>query len=224
VRALILDATEQIMLEEGYAGVSSRKVSARAGLKSKLLHYYFRTMDDLFIAAFQRLEDGYEAFQRLEDGYDERFARAAASDRPLHDLWKLEKDGVSAKLILEFTALASHRPPVREVIARSARRDRTLMTAALGSVFTKYDIDQDAFSPKVIALLMAGLTRALSTELALGSEEGHEEALAFVARLIARFEAAGGASEKLKPRSRSQTPKRSGTTPGPAADGDTLFR
>jgi AcrR family transcriptional regulator len=60
-RTRILDATERIMLEEGYAGVSSRKVAARAGLKSKLLHYYFATMDDLFIAAFQRREDWHIA-------------------------------------------------------------------------------------------------------------------------------------------------------------------
>ena len=31
-RTRILDATEEIMLEEGYAGVSSRKVAAKAGL------------------------------------------------------------------------------------------------------------------------------------------------------------------------------------------------
>ena len=32
-RALILDATEQIMLEEGYAAASTRRVAAQAGLK-----------------------------------------------------------------------------------------------------------------------------------------------------------------------------------------------
>ena len=57
-RAAILDATESIMLEEGYAAVSSRKVASRAGLTSQLLHYYFRTMDDLFIAVFVRTPGG----------------------------------------------------------------------------------------------------------------------------------------------------------------------
>src|SRR5947209_4453590 len=96
-RTLILDATEQIMIENGYAGVSSRKVAEQAGLKSKLLHYYFGSMDDLFTASFQR----------MEDRYDERFARAAASDTPLHDLWALVADPAGAALILEFTALAN---------------------------------------------------------------------------------------------------------------------
>lgn len=177
-RTLILDATEKIMVEEGYAGVSSRKVAAKAGLKSNVLHYYFPTMDALFIAAFHR----------LEDGYDQRFARAAASDQPLHNLWELARESVSAKLILEFTALASHRPAVREIIGRSARRDRSIMTAALDSVFTRYGIDRDELPPKVVAILLAGLTRALSTERVLGADDGHVEALAFVDRLLGRLE------------------------------------
>ena len=42
-----MDAAEQLLLEEGYAAVTSRRVGARAGLKPQLVHYYFRTMDDL---------------------------------------------------------------------------------------------------------------------------------------------------------------------------------
>lgn len=180
-RSLILDAVERIMLEEGYAGVSSRKVSIEAGLKSNLLHYHFRTMDDLFIAAFQRLEDRYDA----------QFARAAASANPLRDLWALGREAPSAKLILEFTALASHRARVRETIARSAGRDRRIMSAALDAVFVRYGVDRSRYPPKVIALLLAGLTRALSTEQVLGMDDGHEEALAFVESLLAEIEDPG---------------------------------
>src|SRR5262249_22294781 len=38
-RNAILDATEAIMREEGYAAVSSRRVAEKAGLKSQLVHY-----------------------------------------------------------------------------------------------------------------------------------------------------------------------------------------
>ena len=113
-RVAILDATESIMLEEGYAAVSSRKVANRAGLTSQLLHYYFRTMDDSFIAVFQR----------LEDKYDEHFARAVASDHPIRELWKLSMRPASTGAILEFNALATHRKTIRALIARSGGRDR----------------------------------------------------------------------------------------------------
>ena len=36
-RALLLDVTEQLMLDEGYAAVSSRSVAARAGVKAPLV-------------------------------------------------------------------------------------------------------------------------------------------------------------------------------------------
>ena len=190
-RTLILDATEQIMIEHGYAGVSSRKVAEQAGLKSKLLHYYFKSMDDLFTAAFHR----------LEDRYDERFARAAASDTPLHDLWALLVDPASASLILEFTALANHRPAVREMIARSARRDRSNFGAVLDAIFGRYGIDREKFPPKFVALLTAGLARALATERTLGADDGHAQALEMVALCLNALEPSAGARPNIPPAS-----------------------
>ena len=50
----LLDATEEIMLREGYAAVSSRSVAASVGINAPLLHYYFPTIDDLFVAVVRR--------------------------------------------------------------------------------------------------------------------------------------------------------------------------
>ncbi|HTV96193.1 MAG TPA: helix-turn-helix domain-containing protein [Steroidobacteraceae bacterium] len=183
-RAAILDATERIMLEAGYAAVSSRKVATRAGLRSQLLHYYFRTMDDLFIAVFQR----------LEDQHDEHFARAAASDHPIRELWKLSMNPASTGLVLEFTALATHRKAIRALIERSARRDRSMHVAAITGIMGRGGIGaQDlspavGLSPTVLALLMASVARTLVTESALGVSDGHAEMLAFVERQLRRME------------------------------------
>ena len=54
-RAQLLDAAERLMRDEGYAAVTSRRVAAEAGLKPQLVHYYFRTMDDLFVDLFADL-------------------------------------------------------------------------------------------------------------------------------------------------------------------------
>jgi len=191
-RTRILDATEQIMLEEGYAGVSSRKVSLRAGLKSKILHYYFATMDDLFIAAFQRREDEHFA----------RFAGAAASATPLRDLWSLAIGSANSKLYLEFNALASHRPKVREFIARSNTRDRISMTTALQSVLRKNGIDTKRFPPGVIATVIAGMARVFATDKALGTEEGHAGVLEIVELILNNIEPNG-----LNPEGHNPAPK-----------------
>src|SRR5437763_9767850 len=72
-RGVLLDAAEQLMLEEGYAAVTSRRLAEKAALKPQLVHYYFRTMDDLFLAAFRR---------RAEQGLEVQ-ARALQSRQPL---------------------------------------------------------------------------------------------------------------------------------------------
>src|SRR5258708_37148964 len=72
-RGVLLDAAEQLLLEDGYAAVTSRRVADRAGLKPQLVHYYFRTMEDLFLEVFRR---------RAEEGL-RVLATALASPQPL---------------------------------------------------------------------------------------------------------------------------------------------
>ena len=91
-RTALLDAAIALMLEEGYASVTSRKVAARAGLKPQLVHYYFATMDDLFLALVRR-----GAQVNLE-----RQVQALASAQPLRALWAFSNDPASATLTWEF--------------------------------------------------------------------------------------------------------------------------
>src|SRR5262249_23627983 len=46
-RALLLEAAEDLMREEGYPAVTTRRLAGRVGVSNQLVHYYFRTMDDL---------------------------------------------------------------------------------------------------------------------------------------------------------------------------------
>ena len=50
-RQRILDSTEEIILERGYAAVTSRSVAERVGIQPPHLHYYFKTIDDLLAYA-----------------------------------------------------------------------------------------------------------------------------------------------------------------------------
>ena len=81
-RGVLLDAAEQLMLDEGYAAVTSRRVAEKAGLKPQLVHYYFRTMDDLFLAMFRR---------RGDQGLSQQ-AAVLASPQPLWALWRFNTD------------------------------------------------------------------------------------------------------------------------------------
>src|SRR3954452_22700651 len=94
-RAQLVDAAEELLLEEGYAAVSPRRVAAKAGLKPQLVHYYFRTMDDLFL----------EVYRRRAEANLTRFERTVAEDGSLRALWAMNADPRGAAFNIEFTAL-----------------------------------------------------------------------------------------------------------------------
>lgn len=177
-RLALLDAAQQLMLEDGYAAVTSRRVAAKAGLKPQLVHYYFRTMDDLFLAVFRR-----GAERNLE-----RQAEVLTSPRPLRALWAFSNEPTGTALTLEFTALANHRKAIRAEIADYAERFRRQQTDALAGVLQSYGIDQSEFPPLAVIVLMNGLSRVMSMEATLGLTSGHAETIALVERYLDRYE------------------------------------
>jgi AcrR family transcriptional regulator len=179
-RAQLLDAAEQVLLADGYAAVTSRRVAARAGLKPQLVHYYFRTMDDLFLEVFRRRAE--ENIARIE--------RAVAADGSLRALWQLNADLRGAAFNVEFVALANHRKAIRAEIARYAERFRAAQLQALTVALEARGVTEEQFPPVVALLMMTGLTQVLTLEEALGVTAGHDTTLGFVEAAIARLEAA----------------------------------
>ena len=55
----IVNAAQDIFVEKGYDGATMREIAARAGINISMLHYYFRSKDNLFDIVFNRV------FQRL---------------------------------------------------------------------------------------------------------------------------------------------------------------
>jgi AcrR family transcriptional regulator len=178
-RAQLVEAAQQLLIEGGYAAVSSRRVAAKAGLKPQLVHYYFRTMDDLFLAVFQ-----HSAEQNLE-----RQARALASPQPLRALWEFSTEpSASGAAAMEFMALANHRPAIRDVIAEYAEQFRRRQAEALTDVFASYHIDPQELPPMALLVLMASISNVIGLERGLGVTTGHAELLTLVEGVLDRYE------------------------------------
>jgi len=177
-RAQLVDAAERLMLEEGYAAVTSRKVAAAAGLKPQLVHYYFRTMDDLYVEVFRRRAEVNLA----------KFEQALAADGSLRNLWKLNSDPRGAAFSIEFAALANHRKEIGAEIARYAERFRAAQLQALTDALGRAGVPADQMPPIAALLLMTGLTQVLALEEMLGMSTGHDETRRFVEGAIARLE------------------------------------
>ncbi|OBF03033.1 TetR family transcriptional regulator [Mycobacterium sp. ACS4054] len=180
-RDMLIDATIQVMVEEGYAAATSRRVAGQAGVKPALVHYYFPTMDELYLNVFRR---GAAA-------YLDRQQRALDSDHPLHAFWGTLIEPKDTRLLLEFMGLANHRKEIRAEIAAWFQRWREMQTAALDSIVREQDLDTADFPPAGIAVIIAAVGRMLILEQALGATTGHFEAVALVNRVIDRFERPG---------------------------------
>ncbi len=175
---MLVAATSQVMLEEGYAAATSRRVAAKAGVKPALVHYYFPTMDELYLAVFRR---GAAI-------YLERQQEALASDRPLHAFWDTLIEPKDTRLLLEFMGLANHRKEIRAEIAAWSDRWREQQITALNFIVREHDIDTNEFPPAALAVVIASIGRTLILEQGLGTHGGHDEAVALVNRFLDRFE------------------------------------
>jgi AcrR family transcriptional regulator len=177
-RAALLDAAAAIMLEEGYAAVSTRRVATRAGLNNALVYYYFGTMDGLFV----------ELFHRGAERTLERLRLALRSPQPLWAVWDLTHDFPNNALTMEFIALANHRKAIRAEIAEYSRKFRTLQIETLSGALDGYGVDPLRWPPVTLILLMAGISRFLHIEEAFEVDIGHAEMVAVIEREIRALE------------------------------------
>jgi AcrR family transcriptional regulator len=180
-RGAILDATEAIMREDGYAAASTRRISERAGVNLGLIHYHFGTLDDVFLALFRRTDDRHVA----------RYEGALGAPDPLLALWEAHKEAASNGLIVEFMALANHRKAIRQEIARSVERIRALQVELLTRILTEMGLDLREWPPAALSLLLAGASRAMAAESSIGVSTGHAETLAFLQSRLKQLAGAG---------------------------------
>ena len=176
-RVALIEATAQIILDEGYAAATSRRVAATAGVNPALVHYYFPSMDDLFVAV---LRDKAEAIL-------ERQREAMAESEPLHALWLLNS-AHDTQLFTEFLAMANHRKAIRSEIVSYAMRFRDIEEGAMTLALNARGIDLELFPPVVMSMIMGSLARMVFHEQGLGISRGHDQARAFIEQCLQRFE------------------------------------
>jgi DNA-binding transcriptional regulator YbjK len=123
-RARIVAATLDLIAEEGVAGVSHRKIAARADVPLGSMTYHFGGIDDLLREAFRHFTGHIVA---LFDAYlapaaDRDQARAAVADL-IHTL----SEGSRRDLVLtqELYTLAARRPAYRELTQEWMAHSRT---------------------------------------------------------------------------------------------------
>lgn len=169
-RTLILDTTERLMVEEGYAAVTSRRIALELGINGATVHYYYPATDDLFIALHKRMTE-----RQLSE-----FEHVLAAEDPLRELWTFQSGWAQSALGVEFLALANHRKSIRDVLAGTTDEARDVQTQALVGLSGKLPIDPTILPPVALTIILVAIARALANEERVGITRGHEEVRKFV--------------------------------------------
>lgn len=177
-RTALMDATEAVMREEGYAAVTSRRVAERAGVNQQTVYYYFETMEDLLLASYRR------RMQRVLESVE----RAMASERPLHAYWQSISDPLDAAVTVEYLALANHNEQVRRETIEFGERARRLEADRLSD---RIEQSADGAGPLGVVMAITYIGYLLGFEATLGIRGGHKEARLLVESWLRQLEPVG---------------------------------
>ncbi|MCH7585566.1 MAG: TetR family transcriptional regulator [Acidobacteria bacterium] len=186
-RKALLDAAEQLLIAKGHAAITVRSVATQAGVNHGLVRYYFQTLDNLLLEAFDRFS--HELFERQRILY--------AEDRPFIEKWRSamgyieiedRKSGYS-KLWLEMQAMAWNRPDLQTRLQDVNRQWRTILTNAFTDAMDDYGIDTNQFPVEAVVSLVLTFNLGLQVEAIGGTTDGHAALLAMIDGWLQSLEA-----------------------------------
>ena len=74
----LLDAAERVLVDAGYAGITTRRLAEEAGVNHGLVHYYFGSVENLLVRVLERFTERQIARQR----------EMYAADMPFLEKWR----------------------------------------------------------------------------------------------------------------------------------------
>jgi AcrR family transcriptional regulator len=166
-RVQLIEAAAQIVRDEGYGALTARRLAEMVGLKRQIVHYYFRTIDDLLVAVARHMSDSFH----------QRFHDALNSDEPLRATLELAIDATA--MTYELVALALRRKAIGAEMKRMVEELRRAETDALARYMQLRGI-KPQIPPLVMTFVMRCVAQSLAVEAAIGVSIGHVEAKAFI--------------------------------------------
>ncbi len=175
----ILQAAEQVLREQGYAGLATREVADRAGVQLSQIHYHFGSKQGLLLALFEDLDR--RLLQRQKEMYTQ--------DLPLWRQWEIACDYLDqdlesgyVRILNELSAAGWSDPEIGEITTKT----QDGWTALLTNVARRASRRFGAFAP-----LDPEDVAALVSSAFIGAEihilSGRETAALPVRRALRRF-------------------------------------
>jgi AcrR family transcriptional regulator len=169
----LLDAAERLLVDVGYAGITTRRLAEEAGVNHGLVHYYFGSIENLLVRTLERFTERLIERQRA----------MYAADVPFIEKWRtamrflIEEDVRYEKVWLELQALAWNRPDMREWLASVDERWRSVLTDAFAQPRDELGIDMPL---DALVSLVVTFNFGIIVERLTGITTGHAELLEWI--------------------------------------------
>jgi AcrR family transcriptional regulator len=181
----LLDAAERLLIEVGYAAVTTRLVSKEAGINHGLVHYYYGSMEELFLAVLERFTARLIVRQR---------AMYAAPTTFLVKWRKamgfLEEDLAAGypKIWLELQAMGWNRPAMRARLAAVHAQWIEVLTEAFTAAMKNYGIVDGPLGVEGMVALVATFNEGIMLERLSDVSRGHAALLRSIDRWLESLE------------------------------------
>ncbi|MCO1463791.1 TetR/AcrR family transcriptional regulator [Burkholderia multivorans] len=140
IQQILLAATE-IFRDEGYAGFTTRKVAAKAGLTLSNLQYYFPDKDELLSAIIQNFLQGFlDEYVAIADrsGASAQRRCGALVEQIFADISKVE----TGKFLFETWAFAQHAPYASTLVEAAYAAYRDIFAELLSEINPALSLDE----------------------------------------------------------------------------------
>jgi AcrR family transcriptional regulator len=181
----LLDAAERLLIDVGHGAVTTRLVSKEAGLNHGLVHYYYGSMEELFLAVLERFTARLIVRQR---------AMYAAPTSFLVKWRKamgfLEEDLAAGypKIWLELQAMGWNKPELRSRLAAVHGQWCDVLTEAFTPAMKRYGIADGPLRVEAMVALVATFNQGIMLERLSGVDRGHAALLRSIDRWIESLE------------------------------------
>jgi AcrR family transcriptional regulator len=172
-REALLDAAEQLLVDVGYAKITTRRLAEEAGVNHGLVHYYFGSNENLLVQTLERFTDRLIARQR--ELYE--------AEGPFIEKWRtamrylVSEDVTYEKVWAELQALAWNQPEIRERLAQVNAEWRAVLTDAFREPHRELGIE---IPLEALVSLVMTFNIGIMVERLGDIETGHRELLDWI--------------------------------------------
>ena len=183
-----LDAAERLLIGLGYAGISTRRLAEEADANHGLVHYYFGSMENLFVRVLQRFTE--RLITRQREMYGRTDLSGIEKWRTALDYLESDLAAGYPKIWLELQALGWNRPDIAERVAEVNGEWRAVLTEAFDEMIAEFGLDREQFPLDAIVSLVMTFNEGIMVERLSGISTGHRELLEMVEHWLERLEEA----------------------------------